>query len=84
MGGSRSHSDLFFIGKSSQKSSKPVAIFWSSIPCVFCLYMHCYKLLVITICVSFHVNDGFPKKSLDGVGGWGELHPGFFRFLEFF
>ena len=28
-------------GKSSQNSSKPVLIFWSSIPCVFCLYIHC-------------------------------------------
>ena len=31
----------FFVGKSSQNSRKPVVIFWSSIPCVFCLYMHC-------------------------------------------
>ena len=28
----------FFGGKSSQNSPKPVLIFWSSIPCVFCLY----------------------------------------------
>ena len=27
-----------FLGKSSQNSPKPVLIFWSSIPCVFCLY----------------------------------------------
>ena len=27
-----------FVGKSSQDSTKPVLIFWSSIPCVFCLY----------------------------------------------
>ena len=39
----------FFVGKSSQNSPKPVVIFWSSIPCVFCLHMHCYKLLVIMI-----------------------------------
>ena len=32
---------IFLCGKSSQKSSKPVQIFWSSIPCVFCLYIHC-------------------------------------------
>ena len=31
---------LNFLGKSSQNSSKPVLIFWSSIPYVFCLYMH--------------------------------------------
>ena len=30
-----------FFGKSSQNSPKPVLIFWSSIPCVFCLYIHC-------------------------------------------
>ena len=49
VGGSRSHSEFFF--KSSQNSSKPVLIFWSSVPCVFCLYniIHCYKLLVIMI-----------------------------------
>ena len=37
MGGSRSQAEFFF-GISSQNSSKPVLIFWSSIPCVFCLY----------------------------------------------
>ena len=31
----------FFVEKSSQNSPKPVLIFWSSIPCVFCLYIHC-------------------------------------------
>ena len=31
----------YFFGKSSQNSFKPVLIFWSSIPCVFCLYIHC-------------------------------------------
>ena len=30
-----------FCGKSSQNSPKPVVIFWSSIPCVFSMYMHC-------------------------------------------
>ena len=40
VGGSRSHSE-FFCGKSSQNSPKPVVILWSSIPCVFCLYMNC-------------------------------------------
>ena len=24
-----------------KKSPKPVLLFWSSIPCVFCLYIHC-------------------------------------------
>ena len=27
---------------------------------------------------------GFKKKSLDGVGGWGEIYPIFFEFLECF
>ena len=36
---SRSYSELF-VWKSSQNSSNPVLIFWSSIPCVLCLYMH--------------------------------------------
>ena len=39
MGGSRSHSEFFGVGKSSQISPKPVLICWSSIPCVFCLYI---------------------------------------------
>ena len=39
----------FFFGKSSQNSPKPVLIFCSSIPCVFCLYIHRQKLLVIMI-----------------------------------
>ena len=49
-GGSRSHLEYSFFGKSSQNSPKPVLIFWSSIPCVFCLYIHlhivksCYSL----------------------------------------
>ena len=30
---------LNFFGKSSQNSPKPVLVFWSSIPCVFCLYI---------------------------------------------
>ena len=30
-----------FLGKSSQNSSKQVMIFWSSIQCVLCLYIHC-------------------------------------------
>ena len=35
------------VGKSSQNSSKPVLIFWSSIPCVFCLYIYIVKKLLI-------------------------------------
>ena len=40
VGGFRCHLD-FLCGKSSQNSPKPVLIFWSSIPGVFCLYVHC-------------------------------------------
>ena len=50
---------------------KPVVIFWSSIPCVFCLYtllkvVAYYDLRVMSMSVM-----GFQKKSLDGrwVGG---------------
>ena len=32
---------IFF--KSSQNSPKPVLIFWSSIPCIFCLYIYIVK-----------------------------------------
>ena len=83
MGGSRSHSEFFF-GKSSQNSSKPVLIFWSSIPYVFCLYIllkvvsH-YDLSVLSMSVI-----GFPKKVWMEVGGWGELYPSLFlKFYNF-
>ena len=61
-------------GKSSQNSSKPVVIFWSSsssIPCVFCLYCNAllkvvgyYDLSVLSMSVM-----GF-KKKVWMVGGW--------------
>ena len=79
MGGSRSHSEYFFGGKSSQNNPKPVLIFWSSIPCVFCLYNYTllkvvgyYDLSILSMSVM-----GFQKKSLYGVwvGGWSELYP---------
>ena len=38
---SRSHSEFFVFGKSSKNGSKPVLILWSSIPCAFCLCIHC-------------------------------------------
>ena len=41
VGGWAQVSHRFFLGKSSQNSPKLVLIFWSSIPCVFCLYIHC-------------------------------------------
>ena len=85
MGGSRPHSELFFCGKPSQNSPKPVLIFWSSIPCVFCLYIHCqncwfYDLSVLSMS---DVSDGFPKKNLGGgwVGGVSAIQF-FFDFLK--
>ena len=55
-----------FLGKSSQNSSKPVLIFFSSIPCVFCLYtllkvVSYYDLSVLSMSVM-----GFQKKGLYG------------------
>ena len=60
---------ILFCEKSSQNSPKPVLIFWSSIPRVFCLYtllkvVSYYDLKVLSMPVmGFH-----KKKSLDG--GW--------------
>ena len=65
---------FFFFGKSSQNSSKPVLIFWSSIQChvqcVLCLYIvkSCSKLLGFEC--SVHVSDGFKK-----IGCGGALYP---------
>ena len=66
---------ICLFGKSSRNSSKPVLIFWSSIQCVFCLYMYTllkvvnyYDLSVLSMSVM-----GFQKKF-----GWFELHPSFF------
>ena len=60
------------VGKSSQNIPKPVLIFWSSIPCVFCLYtllkvVGYYDLSVLSMSVmGFQKWDGF------------ELYPSFF------
>ena len=69
----------FFLGKSSQNSSKPVLIFWSSTPCVLCLYtllkvVSYYDLSVLSMSVM-----GFQKK-LDGVSSIQV----YFGFLEIF
>ena len=58
----------FFWGKSSQNSPNPVLIFWSSIPCVFCLYtllnvVGYYNLSVMSMSVMVS------KKKI----GWGIL-----------
>ena len=72
----------FFCGKSSQNSPKPVLIFWSSIPSVFCLYIYIAKSCwLLWLECSVHVSDGFQKKKVWMGGGWGELYPSLF--LEF-
>ena len=65
-------------GKSFQNSPIPILIFWSSISCVFCLYIHVnvvcyYDLSVLSISVMV-----FQKKF--GWGGWvSEFYPVLFR-----
>ena len=60
-------------GKSSQNNPKPVLIFWSSIPCVFCLYIILlnvvgyYDLSVLSMSVM-----GFQQKKVCMEGGWVE------------
>ena len=63
-----------FKKKSSENSSKPVLIFWSSIHSSY------YDLSVLSMSVM-----GFPKKSLDGgwVGGVSSIQV-YFGFFEFF
>ena len=73
---------IFF--KSSENSPKPVLLFWSSIPCVFCLHVYIAKSCWLQrFECSVHASDGFQQKNLDGVGGLGELYP-FFWDCNFF
>ena len=79
---------MFLGGKLSQNSPKPVLIFWSSTPCVFCLYVTLlkvvsyYDLSVLSMSVM-----GFKKKVWMGVGGWVggvssiQVFFGFFEFV---
>ena len=72
-----------FFGKSSQNSAKPV--FWSSIPCVFCLYIvqsvGYYDLSVLSMSVI-----GFQQKKFGWgwVGGVSSTQAFFWDFLNFF
>ena len=59
---------FFFFGKSSQNSPKPVLICWTSIPCVFCIYIAKSCWLLSFEC-SVHVSYGFPKKKVLMGGG---------------
>ena len=72
----------FFV-KSSQNSHKPVLIFSSSIPCIFCMYIAkvvgYYDLSVLSMSVM-----GLKKKFGWGwVGGVSSIQV-FFGYLEFF
>ena len=62
MGESRSHTEYFVGGKSSQNRPKPVLIFWSSTPCVFCLYYTLLKVVgyydLSVLSMSVMVSDG--------------------------
>ena len=76
---------FFVYGKSSQNSPKPV-VFWSSIPCVFCVYtllkvVGYYDLSVLSMSVM-----GFQQKSLYGgwVGGVSSIQVFFVDFWNFF
>ena len=67
--------NLIFFGISSQNNPKSILIFWSNIPCVFCLYILLktigyYDFSVLSVSVM-----GFQKKVCMGVSGWGELYP---------
>ena len=77
------------IGKSSQNSSKPVLIFWSSIPYMYSVCIYIYTLIQVVSYYDLSVLSmsvmGFQKKKFGcgvGVGGWGEVYPRFF--LNFF
>ena len=68
---------FYFFGKSSQNSPKPVLIFWSSIPCVSCLYI--YRLLKVVGYYDLSVLSmsvmGFQKKFGWGwMGGMSSIH----------
>ena len=65
--------------------TKPLLIFGSSIPCVFCLYIHCLKVVgYYDLSVLFMLVMCFQKKKFGwGVGGCGELYAFFLDFFEF-
>ena len=59
------------IGKSCQNSPIPVLIFWSSILCVLCFYIHCILLKVVS-CYDLNVRSmsvmGSQRKLVRGLG----------------
>ena len=72
-----------FFGKSSQNRSETVLIFWSSMPFVFCLYIQCTLLKVVSYyydlsVLSIYVSDGVSKKF-----GWDGRVGCLFWILEF-
>ena len=72
--------NFFCFGKSSQNSPKWILIFWSSIPCVFCLYFAI--LLVIMIWVFCPSQRWVSKKKFEW--GWVERYPSFFWIFGIF
>ena len=72
------HSRNIAIEAAATNAEFTVLIFWSSIPCVFCL--HVYTLVKV---VGYYDLSGlsmsvivFQKEKFKwGVGGWGELYP---------
>ena len=69
---------IFLCGKSSQNSPKAVLIFWSSTPCVLCLYTLLKVVGYYDMSVVSMPGMGFQKKVWMGVGWWVELYPSIF------
>ena len=63
------------VGSLEKKENRPQIVFWVSIPCVFCLYIHLILKVVSHLRVSnlgvlYMLVTGFQKKNLDrGMGG---------------
>ena len=60
------HVSLGIFFKSSQNSYKPVLIFWSSIPCVFCLYTLLKVVSYHDLSVLSMLVMGFQNNNLGG------------------
>ena len=70
------------VGKSPYNSSKPVLIFWSSIPCVFGLYIKLLILLWFELFFTFQWRVSKKRKVWMGVGGVSSIQVSF-GFLEY-
>ena len=68
-----SHSDFFVLENRPKNSPKPVLIYWSSIPCVFCLNIGPTLLKVVgyfDLSVLSMSVMGFQKRKVWMRGGW--------------